>query len=136
MSFAEFLDYLLSINISLCNKHHAEQWHPIEEHLTLRKVINIDIESLIEALEAFEREIGLEPLAPHIRARMLEEWARDSKRFHKRLEADTGVHTETRFTRDETGGAWPGYEAFLSSDARRKIEQIYAKDFAAYADFV
>ena len=136
LSFSEFLDYLLRIDITTCNKHHAQQWHPIEEHVTLRKVINLDIESLAEALGAFEGEIGLEPLAPHLRAHMLKEWGHDSKRYQKRLEAESGAHAETRFTREEARGAWPGYEAFLSSDARRKIERIYTKDFAAYADFL
>jgi len=136
LSFAEFLDYLLAIDIADCNRHHSEQWHPIEEHVALRKVINLDRENLAEALEAFEREIGLEPLATHLRARMHEEWSRDSKRYHKRLEAESGAHAETRFTREEAGDTWPGYEAFLSNDTRRKIERIYAKDFAAYANFL
>jgi len=88
------------------------------------------------ALESFEKSIGLEPLPPHVRARMVEVWKRDSRRFHKRLEADTGGHTDTRFTRNEAGSAWPTYEAFLSGETRRKIEQIYAKDFAACDDFL
>ncbi len=77
LSFAEFLDYLLAIDITACNKHHAQQWHPIEQHVALRQVINIDKEQLLDALEAFEKELGLTQLDPDIRERMLEEWGRE-----------------------------------------------------------
>jgi hypothetical protein len=136
LSFVEFLDYLLAIDITDCNLHHSQQWHPIEQHVTLRKVVNLDKEQLLDALEAFEEALGLPQLDPDIRERMLEEWGRDSKRYHKRLDAETGSSANVIFTPDEAGGAWPSYEAFLSHDTRRKIEQIYAKDFAAYADFL
>jgi len=136
LSFSEFLDYLLRIDITACNKHHAQQWHPIEEHVALRRVINLDSESLAEGLQAFEGEVGLEPLAPHLLARMLKEWDHDSKRYQNRLETGSGVHAETRFTREEARGTWPSYEAFLSNDARHKIERIYTKDFAAYREFL
>jgi hypothetical protein len=134
LSFAEFLEYLLAIDIADCNLHHSQQWHMIEQCVALSKVVNLDKEQLLDALEVFERELGLAQLDPAIRERMLVEWGRDSRRYHKRLEAESGAHAETRFTREEAGDAWPGYEAFLSKDTRRKIERIYTKDFAAYAD--
>jgi hypothetical protein len=136
LSFVEFLDYLLAIEITDCNLHHSQQWHPIEQHVALRKIVNLDKEQLLDALEAFEKELGLAPLDPETRERMLVEWGRDSKRYHKRLDAEASSSADVIFTPDEAGGAWPSYEAFLSHDTRRKIEQIYAKDFAAYADFL
>jgi hypothetical protein len=40
---------------------------------------------------------------------------------------------DIRFLRTQGSDSWPAYEAFLTGETRRKIEQIYAKDFAAYA---
>jgi hypothetical protein len=136
LAFDEFLDYLLMIDIAACNKHHAQQWHPLEAHVALRRVINLDKEDLLEGLETFEKVIGAKPLSPDAKRRMLEELARDSARYTKPLSCDPGVHVATRFTRAQALGSWPNYDAFLTSDTRRKIEQIYAKDFQAYAAFL
>jgi hypothetical protein len=136
LSFDEFLDYLLAIDVADCNNHHRQQWHPIEGYVTPYKVVNLDKETLLPALDAFDTEIGLTPVSPETREGMLAEWQRESRRHHKRLETANQDCTEIRFTRADAKGPWPGYEAFLDADARHKIERIYAKDFAAYADFL
>jgi hypothetical protein len=136
LAFDEFLDYLRMIDIAACNKHHAQQWHPLEAHVILRSVINLDKEDLVEGLEAFEKAIGAKPLSPDAKRRMLEALAQDSGRYSKPLSCDPGSHVATRFTRTQALVSWPNYDAFLTSDARRKIEQIYAKDFEAYAAFL
>ena len=135
LSFREFLEYLLAIDIVTCNVHYRRQWHPLEARVALRRVVNIDEENLLAALDAFENDLGLPPLAPQTRATLLGELKTESIRHHKPLDTNDGV-AETRFRRSESDGNWPGYEMFLTKEARRKIEHIYAKDFSAYADFL
>ena len=136
LSFAEFLEFLERVDIAKCNVHYRQQWHPLEAHVTVRRVVNIDEENLLAALDAFENELGLPPLSPQARANLVAVLSRESRRHHKNLETSVGDQTSARMTRDEADGHWPAYDAFLSDDTRRKLERIYAKDFAAYADIL
>jgi len=135
LSFQEFLDYLLAIDIVGCNVHYRQQWHPLEARVALRRLVNIDEENLIAALDAFENDLGLPALAPETRAVLLAQLKAESARRHEPVDT-TDCVAETRFRRTDSDGNWPGYDRFLTTGARRKIEQIYAKDFAAYADFL
>jgi hypothetical protein len=136
LSFAEFLTYLSMIDIASCNRHHSQQWHPLEEHVTLRKVVNIDKTDLLTELHAFEANIGQCPVESELESQMLQAWTEDSRRYHKRINAEPGVHATTRFKEADAVGAWPNYDAFLNDQTRRQIEEVYAKDFAAYAPFI
>ena len=113
-----------------------QQWHKLEAHVALTKVINLDKESLLPALDAFAADIGLPPMKEDMRAIMLADWEHESRRHHKASQvADTGI-PDIRFSREQTSGSWPDYAAFLTKETRDKIERIYAKDFAAYAKFL
>ena len=136
LSFAEFLDYLLGIDIANCDAHFCQQWHPIEEHVSLHKVINVDKESTLPAIDEFETQLALTPVNPKAREDMLAQWQQDLRRYHKSLERPNQDFSAVRFRRRQSGDQFPSYEAFLNADTRRKIERIYAKDFAAYADFL
>jgi hypothetical protein len=133
LSFAEFLAFLESIDIAKCNVHYRQQWHPLEEHVAIRRLVNIDQENLLEGLDAFESDLGLAPLLPDTRASLLAALNTESVRHHTSRETGVGNHFAIRMTRDEANGHWPTYDAFLSGDARRALERIYARDFAAYA---
>jgi hypothetical protein len=136
LSFNEFLDYLSRIDITTCDNHHMQQWHPLEEYVALTKVINLDKDSLLPALDAFATDIGLPPMKEEMRAIMLADWEHESRRHHKASQVpDTGV-ADIRFSREQTSGSWPDYAAFLTKETRDKIEHIYAKDFAAYGAFL
>ena len=102
----------------------------------LTKVINLDKESLLPALDAFAADIGLPPMKEEMRAIMLADWEHELRRHHKaRPVPDAGI-ANIRFSREQASGSWPDYQAFLTSETREKIERIYAKDFAAYAKFL
>jgi hypothetical protein len=136
LSFKEFLDYLANIDIATCDNHHMQQWHPLEAHVALSKVINLDKEPLLPALDAFAAHIGLPPMREDMRATMLADWEHESRRHHKAHNvADDGV-ADIRFSREQASGSWPDYQAFLTSETRDKIERIYAKDFAAYRAYL
>jgi hypothetical protein len=136
LSFDEFLVYLSAIDVGACDNHHRQQWHPLEAHVTLTKVINLDEDDLLPALESFASEIGLRPMTEEMRALMLADWEHESRRHHKGRDAEHAGVSAIRFTRGQGSESWPEYDAFLTNDTRRKIEQIYAKDFEAYAAFL
>jgi hypothetical protein len=137
LSFDEFLDYLLAIDVANCNIHHRQQWHPLEEYVAVQKIMNIDKEPWLPALMQFETENGLSPLSAETLAGMLDICQVIARRHHShRLETPNQDCVSVRFTRAEANGPWPAYEAFLNADTRLKIERIYAKDFATYADFL
>jgi hypothetical protein len=135
LSFQEFLDYLLMVDIANCNNHHRQQWHPIESHVTPYKVVNLDKEDLLIALDTFDTEIGLPPVSPETREGMLISWQRESRRHHKRTERVDDCYARV-FTRAEAKEALPGYSGFLNAETRSKIERIYVKDFAVYAGYL
>ena len=133
LSFNEFLDYLSKIDIATCDNHHMQQWHPLEGHVSLTKVINLDKGALLPALDAFASDIGLPPMKAEMRDLMLADWEHESRRHHTAPNTDSAGVPDIRFLRTQGSDSWPSYEAFLTGETRRKIEQIYAKDFAAYA---
>ena len=136
LSFAEFLDYLLVSDIANSDAHLRQQWHPIEDHVSLYRVINLDKVSLLPALDQFESQLGLTPVKSEAREDLLAEWKRDSSRYQKSLKGSNEDCSVVRFRRRRPSEHFPSYEAFLNPATRRKIERIYAKDFAAYADFL
>lgn len=143
LSFQEFLDYLLAIDVASCNNHHRQQWHPIEAHVTPHKVVNLDKDSMLPALDAFEKEIGLQPVSPEAREKLLSSWEHEARRHHTRTE-EVEDSASIVFTRQEAKPrkgqkpekTLPSYASFLNADTRRKIERIYAKDFDAYGDYL
>lgn len=137
LSFEEFLDHLCTVDITACDIHYRQQWHPIEQHISLHTVVNIDQGgALVPMFERFEQEIGLPPLDPARRAAMLHCLETEKRRHHKDGAPSTGDSAKTRIMRTEARAEWPSNEAFLGAETRRRIEQIYAKDFVAYQNYV
>lgn len=128
LSFEEFLDYLMKIDIDRCNLHHRQQWQAIEQRLDDVTVINADREPLLDALYAFA-----DP-GPAARELLAGEMTRVAAMHHARRAGTAGDASRTVFRREATGGAWPDYADFLTASTRAKIARIYAADFAAYAD--
>lgn len=132
-SFEEFLDYLLRINITSCNLHHKQQFHPLEELVAPSRVINADKVDLMQSLA--EIDAGLEtPREPveTLRAAVatITSWhnARPST-------ADRDV-SAVSLTQSDATGEWPAYSCFLNKSTRAKIAKIYAVDLSRYAAFL
>ena len=102
LSFAEFLDYLLVIDIANCDDHFRQQWHRIEEHVLLHRVINVNKESLLSALDEFERQLALTPVKPKEREDMLSQWRQTSSKYHS-LERPNHDFSAVRFRRRAEG---------------------------------
>ena len=130
LSFETFLDTLAGLNITSCNPHFRQQWHPLERSVRPARVINADRESLVDAL--------LECATPDQEARPLldAEIARIASYHHAQRTAHGGDLSQKPFSIPWLSAEWPGYESFLTPSTRRKIERLYAADFAAYSAFL
>ena len=135
LSFNEFLDHLLSIDIANCNVHYRQQWHPLEAHIEVLRFVNLDKEKLVPALEDFERLAGLAPLDSTTGASLLRALEQEGGRHHRPKVVQEGDCADTRFKQSDAKNL-PGYGSFLRADTKEKIERIYANDFQAYGSFL
>jgi len=132
-SFEEFLDYLLRIDVSICNLHHKQQFHPLEERVAPRRIINVDRDDLMQALAAIDAELE-KPQEPveTLRAAVAE----IGSTHHARQSSSGRDFSAVALTRQDAVGAWPAYACFLNDTTREKIAKIYAVDLDRYAAFL
>jgi len=132
-SFEEFLDYLLRIDITICNLHHKQQFHPLEELVTPRRVINVDKVDLMQSLA--EIDAGLE--TPQEPVEALRAAVAKINGWHKARPSSVDRDVSAIvFTQSDAGGEWPAYSCFLTESTRAKIAKIYAVDISRYAAFL
>lgn len=130
LSFDEFLDYLSLIDVSSCDEHHRQQVNPLERWVRLDRVINADRGPLLEFL------YGIAEPRLEVRTRLSDEIAKVAGHHHSRRTDKYLDFAEVVLPPPSPQAEWPDYEAFLNAGTRRKIEQIYAKDFEVYAAFL
>ncbi len=132
-SFEEFLDYLLQIDVTICNLHHKQQFHPLEQRVTPSRIINADKEELMQGLAGIDA--GLD--TPHEpREALLAAIAEIGSAHHARRSAADLDCSTVLLTRQDAVGEWPGYACFLNDSTRKKIAKIYAVDLRRYAAFL
>jgi hypothetical protein len=129
-SFAEFLDLLERIDLTTCDRHYAQQKHPVEDAKTVDHLINISTQDLHAGLNAVDRAVGLPTFDFNATAKF-EKIRRKRFQVHGQAEA-TDVYA-TRFNQKQAKeGPWPPYEALLTPLACERLARIYAVDIAAY----
>ena len=132
-SFEEFLDYLLRIDITICNLHHKQQCHPLEELVAPSRVINVDKVDLMQSLAEIDAGLATpqEPVeALHAAVAAINSW------HHARSSSvDRDVSTVV-LTQSDARGEWPPYSCFLNESTRAKIAKVYAVDISRYAAFL
>jgi hypothetical protein len=129
-SFAEFLDLLERVDLATCDRHYAQQKHPVEDVKPVDYLINVSTEDLHAGLNAVDLAVGLQPHDFAATAKF--EKAR-RKRFELHGQADATDAYKTRFDHMQAKeGPWPPYEALLTPPARERLSRIYAVDIAAY----
>jgi len=132
-SFEEFLDHLLRIDIAICNLHHKQQFHPLEERIAPSRTVNVDRDDLMQVLA--EIDVGLPaPQEPH--EMLLDSIAAIGGWHHARRSAIERDVSAVPFTRQDASGEWPAYSCFLNASTREKIARIYAVDVNRYAAFL
>jgi hypothetical protein len=131
-SFAEFVDYLETIDVSRCNLHHRQQENEVEALGISTVVLNVDRTDLDAGLRTFERARGLQWTADKASGYAATMTRIADAHWAARHASVTSVATR-RFTRAEAGGRWPRDEAFLDEERRARVRAIYRRDCEAYA---
>jgi hypothetical protein len=130
-SFEQFLDYLLRIDIAVCNLHHREQVHPVEMLVAPTQTINIQRQDLMACLAKIDERLPPPPQpAPALDAAIAEIAAT----HHVREAAGAEDCAAATFTTTQAWSDWPAHRHFFNASTRGKIATIYAADFARYAD--
>jgi hypothetical protein len=129
-SFAEFLSYLETLDLTACDPHHLLQRHQLEDWVEPTRVINADKEPLLEALLAVE-----DPGAA-ARIKIQEAIAAIPPEHRARRVNGHGDYQERIFTRADTAGEWPDYPAFLTPKTTERIAALYRTDLLAYSAYL
>lgn len=129
-SFEQFLDYLLRIDIKICNTHHRQQVHPVEALVAPTQIINIQRQDLMACLRKIDEAL---PPPPQPAAALDAAIAEITANHHVR-EADSGEDcAAATFTTAQAWSDWPSHRHFLDASTRGKIAKIYAADLTRYA---
>jgi hypothetical protein len=131
-SFEEFLDYLLRIDVSMCNLHHRQQFHPLEERVAPSRIINVDRDDLMQALAAIDAELE----ARRAGWRRCSAAVAGNRQRPSRTAASWSRLSAVALTRQDAVGEWPAYACFLNDSTREKIAKIYAVDLRRYSAFL
>jgi hypothetical protein len=122
VSFSEFCDFLLSVDVERTDLHYRQQTHPLES----QNMINVDhlihIENLKAELATVEKRYGLKTASVSELSTSLHNT--------KRVESNTYVGDQPFLMTDED--IYPDYKAFYNEDLARKIRTVYAEDFSRY----
>ncbi len=132
-SFEEFLDHLLGIDITICNLHHRQQFHPVERLVTPSRVVNADKVDLVQSLVEIGAGLATprEPLeALHAAVATIGGWHNT-----RPSSVDRDV-SAVALTQTDAAGEWPSYQCFLTKSTRAKVAKIYALDLSRYAAFL
>ena len=130
-SFEEFLDFLESIDISSCEIHIRQQFNELERRVRPTLVVNADDGGLQEGLNAFEDMIGLPP--SDFRSPPLADAMREARRKHMTPRFDPGRdYGGEQLGKGGVNGLWPSDQSLLTAATRRRVENIYVRDFDAY----
>lgn len=119
-SFREFLAYLETLDLRMCDVHHLLQLHGLIEDGLLTPTWTVKLEEAMTRLPEIERELGLSP-AP------LAELRRSS--HHTIRNEDPGPVTDQVFHRKSH---FPDAPAFYDEVSIETVARLYAPDFAAF----
>jgi hypothetical protein len=135
LSFQEFLDLLATRDLRRADIHLQPQVRAVEALRPADVTINISKSDLFAALNRVEAEFGL----AHTDFTNMA-WLLDMERQRRARDepvAGTGIDQRRFGQRAARGRApFPAYRQLLTPAACRKIEQLYAADFAAYRGFL
>ena len=134
-SFSRFLDYLETIDLSRANVHHRLQLHRVERIKPPDTVINISRQDLLVELNRLEEERRMPRTDFGTFGAFLKT---EEKRRAKVTHFDGKDMTEIALNSAAAQGraAWPTYEQLLNATTRRRIERLYADDFAMFGPHI
>lgn len=121
-SFAEFVRYLESCDITCCDPHFRQQCSPAEQSGDLQIDRLMRLESLQSDLAGLEASLGLPSTD-------LESLSRSP--HHNRRESASGEFCGQRVFSSNRRG-YPPFHDFYDENLRSRVHHLYAADFARY----
>ncbi len=130
LSFDEFLTYLETRDINLCDIHLRQQWTAVEEFCLQPTIINADTsdveQKLFSIFKADEENIQL-----FIECR---DWIFP---FHNaKVEKIPDVNSSTVIKKGQVIEKWPGFLAFENTRTREMVRKIYDEDYRRFNSFI
>jgi hypothetical protein len=124
-SFVEFLNYLESIDLSDCNRHHQQQLHIAEKEGIIKPRYIIHLENSQEAIQELEIQLDLRRSEFH---KLLH------SKHHSLREDDTFFCGDFQFCSSpgSQNKSFPKTRVFYNKNLQDKVFQLYRLDFDAY----
>jgi hypothetical protein len=133
-SFETFLDMVSKLDMNSVDIHFRPQFHPYEAEHQVHKVINISKQNFFTELNAFEAEMGW-PVTNFDELNWLHHLEGKRKASQKPLEGDS-FYTQPFSRQEAKSGYFPSYAQLLTPEAKAMIEEVYKRDFEAYASYL
>lgn len=122
VSFSEFCDFLLSIDVSACDIHYLQQAHKLETSGLVDIAHLVRLENLDSDMRALEKRFGLKPSSVATLSR--------SHHHTKRTESDAFVGDKAH--KSNKGKMFPDFKAFYNEELIEKVSAIYRQDIDRY----
>ena len=122
VSFAEFCEFLLSIDVSRCDIHYRQQAHLLET----RGLIDVDH---VVHLESLEQE--LDPLVGKYHLKPVSVGELSASHHNTRRSRSHGFVGDQPFQRTAED-VYPDYHQFYNEELAAMVRTIYAEDFHRY----
>jgi hypothetical protein len=128
LSFQRFIDFLEMEDLDRCNPHHRRQKNPIEDLRPPDYTINISRQNLFEALNDFEKEMGM-PITNFSSIN----WIHELQATRVPDYLNMGPNPDELVLKMEQAqrGPWP--TGLLTPRAKQRLESLYAEDIDLYA---
>jgi hypothetical protein len=122
VSFAEFCDFLLSVDVANCDVHYRQQAHRLET----RGLVDVDH---VLQLEHLEHDLPLIERRYRLKSSSINDLSRS---HHNTSRRDSGTFVgETPFKRTEED-VYPDYRSFYNEELVEKIGEAYGEDIRRY----
>ncbi len=128
LSFQRFIDFLEMEDLDRCDPHHRRQKNPIEDLRSPDFTINVSHQNLFEALNAFEKEMGM-PLTDF----PLLNWIHELQSTRVPDYKNMGPDPDELVLQIEQAqrGPWPN--GLLTTRAKDRLKHLYAEDINLYS---
>lgn len=130
LSFEEFLQYLSTTQIQMCDLHFRQQWCDAEEFCQKVKIINADRSDLKKSL--------LGQMVPDQKnLNIFEEREIYINKIHvSKISNIQNLNSKTKITKQQIADGWPEEKAFDNKYTRALVRKIYAEDYSRFKEYI
>ena len=127
LSFNEFLTYLETRDIKLCDIHLRQQWTSVEKSCLQPTIINADTSDLEQKLSSIFK-IDQENTRLFTESR---DWI--FPLHNAKIEKMPHINSSNIMKREQVFEKWPGVSAFDNIKTRKMVHKIYAEDYRRFS---